>query len=57
MSYMILTAMSVLVIACPCAIGLASPISVMSGMGKAAEFSVLIRNGEALQTVSYLQNI
>jgi len=54
-SYMIVTAMSVLVIACPCALGLASPISVMIGMGKAAEFGVLIRNGEALQLANHLQ--
>ena len=56
-SYMIVTAMSVLVIACPCALGLAAPISVMIGMGKAAEFGVLLRNGEALQLASQLQTI
>jgi len=42
-------AVAVLVIACPCALGLATPISVMVGVGKAAEFGVLIRNGEALE--------
>ncbi len=43
---------SVLIIACPCALGLATPMSVMVGIGKAAEAGVLIRNGEALQTTS-----
>ncbi len=43
---------SVLIIACPCALGLATPMSVMVGVGKAAEAGVLIRNGEALQTSS-----
>jgi Cu+-exporting ATPase len=52
-----LTSMSVLVIACPCALGLAAPISVIIGMGKAAEKGVLIRNGEALQKASQLNAI
>ncbi|HVC35009.1 MAG TPA: heavy metal translocating P-type ATPase [Chloroflexota bacterium] len=47
--YALVTAVSVLVIACPCALGLATPISLMVGVGKAAEFGVLIRNGAALQ--------
>ena len=48
-SYVFLTTMTVLVIACPCALGLATPISIMVGVGKAAESGILIRNGEALQ--------
>ena len=48
-SYAIVTAMTVLVIACPCALGLATPISIMVGIGRAAEMGILIRNGEALQ--------
>ena len=43
------TAVAVLVIACPCALGLATPISVMIAIGKAAAHGVLIRDGEALQ--------
>jgi Cu+-exporting ATPase len=49
LSYMLVTTMTVLIIACPCALGLATPISIMVGVGKAAEFGILIRNGEALQ--------
>ena len=44
----ILVAVSVLIVACPCAIGLATPMSVMVGVGKGAQMGVLIRNGEAL---------
>jgi Cu+-exporting ATPase len=52
--YAVVTAVTVLIIACPCALGLATPMSVMVGIGKAAEAGVLIRNGEALQTASQL---
>lgn len=52
--YAIVTAVTVLIIACPCALGLATPMSVMVGIGKAAEAGILIRNGEALQTASQL---
>jgi len=48
-AYALVTMMTVLIIACPCALGLATPISIMAGIGKAAEHGVLIRNGEALQ--------
>ncbi|MDH4018538.1 MAG: heavy metal translocating P-type ATPase [Xanthomonadales bacterium] len=52
--YAIVTSVTVLIIACPCALGLATPMSVMVGIGKAAEAGMLIRNGEALQTASQL---
>jgi len=52
MAFAIVSATTVLIIACPCALGLATPMSVMVGVGKAAEAGVLIRNGEALQTTS-----
>ncbi|WP_207063786.1 copper-translocating P-type ATPase [Motiliproteus sp. SC1-56] len=55
--YMLVTAVTVLIIACPCALGLATPISTMIGIGKAAEFGILIRNGEALQQASNLTTI
>jgi Cu+-exporting ATPase len=47
--YAIVAALTVLIVACPCALGLATPMSVMVGVGRAAEQGVLIRNGEALQ--------
>ncbi len=50
MSYAFVTSMTVLVIACPCALGLATPISVMVGVGRAAQMGILIRNGDALQS-------
>jgi P-type Cu+ transporter len=57
LNYAIVTMVAVLVIACPCALGLATPISLMVGVGKAAEHGVLIRNGEALETASRLTTI
>ncbi len=51
-AFMLITATTVLIIACPCALGLATPMSLMVGVGKAAEHGVLIRNGEALQQSS-----
>ncbi len=57
MSFAIVTAMTVLIIACPCALGLATPISIMVGVGKAAEFGTLIRNGDALQQAGKLDTI
>jgi Cu+-exporting ATPase len=56
-SFAIVTAMTVLIIACPCALGLATPISIMAGVGKAAEFGTLIRNGDALQQAGKLDTI
>lgn len=50
--FILVAAITVLIIACPCALGLAAPISVIVGMGKAAENGILIRNGDALQTAS-----
>lgn len=56
-SYALVTAMTVLIIACPCALGLATPISIMVGVGKAAEMGILIRNGDALQQAGKLTTI
>jgi Cu+-exporting ATPase len=56
-SFMIVTGMSVLIIACPCALGLATPMSIMVGVGRAAGSGILIRNGEALQAASRLTTV
>lgn len=53
----IVTAVTVLIIACPCAVGMAVPMSLVAGVGKGTEHGVLIRNGEALQTAAQLKTI
>ncbi len=50
-SFALVNTVAVLIIACPCAMGLATPTSVMVGTGKAAELGILFRKGEALQTL------
>ena len=57
LAYAVVTAVTVLIIACPCAIGMAVPLSLVAGVGKGTEHGVLIRNGEALQLASQLQVI
>ncbi len=54
LSYAFVATLTVLIIACPCALGLATPISIMVGVGKAAEHGILIRNGDALQQAGVL---
>nr|WP_212963371.1 heavy metal translocating P-type ATPase [Siminovitchia fordii] len=48
---------AVLVIACPCALGLATPTSIMAGSGRAAEFGILFKGGEHLETTHHLDTI
>lgn len=48
---------SVLIIACPCAMGLATPVSILVGTGRAAELGILFRKGEALQRLSEVQHV
>src|SRR5574338_832728 len=55
--YALVTAVSVLIIACPCALGLATPMSLMVGIGKGAENGILIRSGEALQTAQSIKTV
>ena len=54
LSFAMVAAVTVLVIACPCALGLATPMSVRVGVGTAAEYGILIRNGNALQQAGKL---
>jgi P-type Cu+ transporter len=49
MTYALVNAVSVLIIACPCALGLATPMSIMVGVGRAAQAGVLIKNAEAIE--------
>ncbi len=57
LSFMLVTAMSVLIIACPCALGLATPIAIVVGIGKAAEQGILIRDAQALEQAARLTTI
>lgn len=57
LNFAMVAAVTVLVIACPCALGLATPMSVMVGVGKAAEHGILIRNGDALQQAGQLTTV
>ncbi|WP_338551267.1 heavy metal translocating P-type ATPase [Roseovarius phycicola] len=52
LTFALVAAVSVLIIACPCAMGLATPTSIMVGTGRAAEMGVLFRKGDALQALS-----
>ncbi|MDA0146935.1 heavy metal translocating P-type ATPase [Vibrio sp. LaRot3] len=56
-SYMLVVATTVLIIACPCALGLATPLSVTVGVGKAAELGILIRDADVLQSASKINTV
>jgi len=57
LNYALVNAIAVLVIACPCALGLATPTAVMVGTGKGAQYGVLIRDGASLETAHTLRTI
>ncbi|RLA22594.1 MAG: cation-transporting ATPase PacS [Gammaproteobacteria bacterium] len=57
LGYAFVTAMTVLVIACPCALGLATPISVMVSVGRSAQSGILIRNGDGLQVAGKISTL
>lgn len=57
LSYALITAVAVLIIACPCALGLATPMSIMVGVGKGAQLGVLIRDAEALEKMEQVDTL
>jgi len=57
LTFALLNFVAVLVIACPCALGLATPTAIIVGTGKGAECGILIRNGEALERTSSIQTV
>jgi len=56
-TYALVAAVAVLIIACPCALGLATPMSIMVGVGRGAHLGVLIRNAEALETLERVDTL
>ncbi|SEQ70513.1 copper-translocating P-type ATPase [Basfia succiniciproducens] len=56
-SYALVVLTTVLIIACPCALGLATPMSIIGGVGRAAELGILVRNADALQKASNVDTI
>ena len=57
LAFGLIAAVSVLIIACPCALGLATPMSIMVGVGRAAQAGVLIRNAEALERLEKIDTL
>jgi Cu+-exporting ATPase len=57
LAYALLTAVAVLIIACPCALGLATPMSIMVGVGRGATAGVLIKNAEALEVLEKVDTL
>lgn len=57
MTYALVNAVAVLIIACPCALGLATPMSIMVGTGRGAQAGVLIRDAEALETMEQVDTL
>jgi P-type Cu+ transporter len=57
MAYALVNAVAVLIIACPCALGLATPMSIMVSMGRGAKEGILIRNAEAIETLEKIDTL
>jgi len=57
LAYALVNAVAVLIIACPCALGLATPVSIMVGVGRGAQEGVLIKNAEVLETMKRVDTI
>jgi len=57
MAYALVNAVSVLIIACPCALGLATPMSIMVGVGRAAQAGVLVKNAEAIEVTEKVTHL
>jgi Cu+-exporting ATPase len=57
LAHALTAAVAVLIVSCPCALGLATPTAIMVGTGKAAEYGILIRGGEALEAVRRLTRV
>ena len=57
MAHALLAAVAVLIIACPCALGLATPMSIMVAVGRGASLGVLVRNAEALETLARVDTL
>jgi Cu+-exporting ATPase len=57
LAFALVAAVSVLIIACPCALGLATPMSIMVGVGRGAEAGVLVRNAEALERMAVVDTL
>ncbi len=57
MAYALITAVSVLIIACPCALGLATPMAIMVATGKGANFGVLFKDAESIETMRFVDTV
>jgi P-type Cu+ transporter len=57
MAYALVNAVSVLIIACPCALGLATPMSIMVGVGRAAQAGILVKNAQAIEVIEKVTHL
>src|SRR5439155_6242740 len=57
MAYALVNAVSVLIIACPCALGLATPMSIMVGVGRAAQAGILVNNAQAIEVTEKVTHL